>query len=107
MSSSRAAAIAAVTALSLGGVAAAASLQDVQRKGRLHVAVYREFAPFSDDGKGVDVDLARALAAKLGVEAEIETFHEADDVDGDLRNVIWKGHFLRNAPLADVMMHVP
>jgi ABC-type amino acid transport substrate-binding protein len=108
MSTSRAAAVAAVTALSLvGGVAAAASLQDVQRKGRLHVAVYREFAPFSDDGKGVDVDLAKALAAKLGVEAEIEMIREADDVDGDLRNVIWKGHYLRNAPLADVMMHVP
>jgi polar amino acid transport system substrate-binding protein len=61
MSTSRAAAVAAVTALSLvGGVAAAASLQDVQRKGRLHFAVYREFAPFSDDGKGVDVDLAKA-----------------------------------------------
>jgi hypothetical protein len=39
--------------------------------------------------------------------AEIMSFKDGETVDDDLRNVIWKGHFLWNQPLADVMMHVP
>jgi ABC-type amino acid transport substrate-binding protein len=89
-------------------MAASASVpEDIKQKGRLRVAVYHEFAPFSNDEKGVDVDIASALAAKLGVAAEISSFPDAEKVDDDLRNVVWKGHYLLNQPLADVMMHVP
>jgi polar amino acid transport system substrate-binding protein len=99
----------AVAAASLGvATAAAGSLQDVRDAGRLRVGVYVDFAPFSDaDGKGIDVDVAQALAAKLGLAADVFSFKDADDVDGDLRNVVWKGHYLRKERLADVMMHVP
>jgi polar amino acid transport system substrate-binding protein len=88
-------------------LASAGVPEEIKQKGRLRVAVYHEFPPFSDDEKGIDVDVGSALAAKLGVAAEITSFPDAEKVDDDLRNVVWKGHYLRNEPLADVMMHVP
>lgn len=87
--------------------APAASLEDVKREGTLRVAVYRDYAPFADEGQGIDVDVAKALAAKLGVAAEVKGYPDADDIDGDLRNIIWRGHPLWREKLADVMMHVP
>jgi polar amino acid transport system substrate-binding protein len=73
----------------------------------LRVAVYGDFAPFSSDEKGLDVDVARALAAKLGTTADVVSFKAGEAMDDDLRNVVWKGHYLRKEQLADVMMHVP
>jgi ABC-type amino acid transport substrate-binding protein len=93
-------------ALAVSG-ASAGSLQDTRQSGRLRVAVYGDYAPFSDDGEGIDVDVARAAAARMGLSVEITTFKEGDSVDDDLRNMIWRGHYLRKEPLADVMMHVP
>ncbi len=87
--------------------APAASLDDVKRAGSLKVAVYKDYAPFADEGEGIDVDVGKALAAKLGVQAEVKGYPDADDVDGDLRNIIWRGHPLWREKLADVMMHVP
>ncbi len=78
----------------------------IGRDGLLRVAVYDDFAPYSDAGKGVDVDIAKALAAKLGLTAQIVGFKAGDDMDDDLRNMVWKGHYLRGQP-ADVMMRVP
>jgi len=88
-------------------VASAATLEEIRKAGRLHVAVYHEHAPFSDDGKGIDVDVAKALAEKLGLVAEVKAYPDADSIDGDLRNIIWRGHPLWRERLADVMMHVP
>ncbi len=87
--------------------APAASLDEVKRSGQLHVAVYRDYAPFADQGQGIDVDVANALADKLGVKAEVKGYPDADNIDGDLRNIIWRGHPLWRERLADVMMHVP
>ncbi len=87
--------------------APAASLEEVKRTGTLHVAVYKDYAPFADEGQGIDVDVAKALAAKLGVAAEVKGYPDADDIDGDLRNIVWRGHHLWRERLADVMMHVP
>jgi polar amino acid transport system substrate-binding protein len=75
--------------------------------GRLVVAVYKDNAPFSDEEKGIDVDVGKALAAKVGLTPEVREYPAADDVDGDLRNIIWRGHHLWRGKLADVMMHVP
>jgi polar amino acid transport system substrate-binding protein len=99
--------LAAVAACSMASAASAASLAEIKQSGKLRVAVYNEYAPFSDEGRGIDVDVARALAERLGVAAEIVGFRDADSVEDDLRNVIWKGHYLRQQKLADVMMHVP
>ncbi len=96
-----------VLALVAAAPAAAATLEELKKEGILHVAVYREYAPFADDGKGIDADVGKALAKKLGLEGEVKGYPDADDVDGDLRNIIWRGHPLWRQRLADVMMHVP
>jgi ABC-type amino acid transport substrate-binding protein len=85
----------------------AASLEEIRKSGQIKIAVYNEYAPFHDDGKGIDVDVAKALAAKMGLTAEVKGYPDADSVDGDLRNIIWKGHPLWREKLADVMMHIP
>ena len=82
------------------------ALEKVQQRGVLTVALYKDFAPFSDDGKGIDVDLAEALAAKLGVKMSPLWFNANDNVDGDLRKMVWKGTPIGYGP-ADLMMHVP
>ena len=81
-------------------------LDDMRQKGRLRVAVYNDFPPYSFDGRGVDVDLGKALAERLGVKAEISWFNADEDMNSDLRNMVWKGHYLGTQP-ADVMLHVP
>lgn len=88
----------------------AANLDDIRASGVLKVAVYRDFPPFSfvKDGElnGTDVELARAIGKKLGVTVNFMPITPADDVDGDLRNAVWKGHYLGGGT-ADLMMHVP
>lgn len=74
--------------------------------GTLKVAIYNELAPFSDKGQGIDADLAAALAAKLGLKLALLPFNAGDDLNDDLRNMVWKGHYLGYGP-ADVMLHVP
>ena len=82
------------------------ALQKIQQRGVLTVALYKDFAPFSDNGKGIDVELAEALAGKLGVKMTPLWFTAADDVAGDLRKMVWKGTPIGYGP-ADLMMHVP
>ncbi len=79
--------------------------------GELKVAVYKDFAPYSfEDGgqpRGVDVDLAKALAKALGVRLELVWAPAGEKLDDDLRDYIWRGNQLRNQQLADLMMRVP
>ena len=82
------------------------ALQKIQQRGVLTVALYKDFAPFSDNGKGIDVELAEALAGKLGVKMTPLWFTAADDVAGDLLKMVWKGTPIGYGP-ADLMMHVP
>ena len=72
----------------------------------LRVAVYKDFPPYSYEGKGIDVDLAKALAEHLGMRPEVAFFVAGEDMNDDLRNMVWKGHYLGNRP-GDLMMHVP
>ena len=81
-------------------------MDSIRKRGRLKVAVYNNFPPYSDAGKGIDVELGEALAAKLGLKVEIIGFLAGEDMGDDLRNMVWKGHYLRGEP-ADVMMRVP
>lgn len=82
------------------------ALAGIQQRGILTVALYRDFAPFSDDGRGIDLDLAEALAAKLGVKMTPLWFNAGDRMEDDLRKMVWKGTPIGYGP-ADVMMHVP
>jgi ABC-type amino acid transport substrate-binding protein len=74
--------------------------------GILKVAVYNDLAPFSSHGQGIDADLGAALAGKLGLKLALLPFDAGDDLGDDLRNMVWKGHYLGYGP-ADVMLHVP
>ncbi|MBR7637020.1 transporter substrate-binding domain-containing protein [Janthinobacterium lividum] len=85
---------------------ARADWQKVQQSGSLKVAVYNEFAPFSDKGVGIDIDIAEALAKKLGLKLSLLPFPAGENLNDDLRNMVWKGHYLGYGP-ADVMLHVP
>jgi polar amino acid transport system substrate-binding protein len=98
--------LAAVVVLAAVLPAAADDLEGIRKRGRLRIAVYNDFPPYSAGGKGIDVDLGRAIARKLGLEAEIVGFDADEDMNDDLRNMVWKGHYLGTQP-ADVMLHVP
>lgn len=91
-------------------VAGARPFDDVKESGVLRIAIYRDNAPFSDevDGKlvGIDVDLARAVAAKIGVTPEVRLIDASENVDGDMRLTLWRGD-LAGSALADLMLHVP
>ncbi|ETI61050.1 ABC transporter substrate-binding protein [Sphingobium sp. C100] len=101
-------------AMALGGalpaLAPAAPLAKVRDLGVLRVAVYGDNRPWSweKDGTlvGIDVDLAKALAGKLGVRADLAQITADESVDDDLRNAVWKGGLLGFMP-ADIMLHVP
>jgi ABC-type amino acid transport substrate-binding protein len=80
--------------------------EKIQQKGTLTVALYKEYAPFSDDGRGIDLELAQALAAKLGVKLSALWFTAGEKMDDDLRKMVWRGTPIGFGP-ADFMMHVP
>lgn len=87
--------------------ASADALSAIRQRGRLRVAVYNDFPPYAmAGGKGIDAEIARAIAAKLGVAAEVVGYNADEDMNDDLRNMVWKGHYLGAQP-SDVMMHVP
>lgn len=94
----------------LPGMTHAAPLGKVKELGVLRVVVYKDNRPWSweEGGKlvGLDVDLAHALAAKLGVRADIAELVSDESVDDDLRHGVWKGGLLGFAP-GDLMLHIP
>jgi ABC-type amino acid transport substrate-binding protein len=82
------------------------ALARIRARGTLTIGLYHELPPFHVDGKGIEVEMANALAKALGVKASILPFHAGENMDDDLRNMVWKGHYLGWGP-ADVLMHVP
>ncbi|WP_210397426.1 substrate-binding periplasmic protein [Motiliproteus sediminis] len=106
-------------ALLVATVAQARSYDDVVASGYLKVAVYDNYPPYSfmqqGEPRGVDVEIAKALAAGLGVRLELSWMIPDESLDDDLRNYIWKGPVLEREadatmlkrPVADVMMRVP
>ncbi|MHB1373134.1 MAG: substrate-binding periplasmic protein [Thauera sp.] len=96
----------ALALLAASPVRAAAAELELQQPGTLRVAVYANFAPYSAAGKGIDVALGRALAERLGLQPQIVEFPADENMNDDLRNMVWRGHYLGHKP-ADVMLHVP
>lgn len=82
------------------------TLDRLRQKGTLTVAVYQDLPPFHVAGKGIEVGLAEALARALGLKLSLLPFQAGEDMGDDLRNMVWKGHYLGFGP-ADVMLHVP
>lgn len=79
--------------------------------GEIKVAVYKDFAPYSfEDGatpRGVDVELAQALAEALGVRLKLIWAPAGEKLDDDLRDYIWRGSPLHHHQLADLMLRAP
>lgn len=95
----------------LPSFAAAQAELELQRPGMLRIAVYADFPPYSGGGKGVEIELGKALAARLNLLPDIIEFVADEDMGDDLRNMVWRGHWrgtqnMGHAP-ADVMLHVP
>lgn len=102
---STAALLLAAVALAMPG-SAFADMAKIRQSGSLKVAVYKDMAPFSSEAGGIDVDLAEALARKLGLKLALLPFPAGEELGDDLRNMVWKGHYLGYGP-ADLMLHVP
>lgn len=83
-----------------------ANLNDIKIRGQLKVALYKEFPPFSNEGRGIDVEIAGKIAEKLRVKLDILWFPADENVEDDLRNFLWKGHYLGYGT-ADIMFHIP
>ena len=95
------------------------SLEEIEEKGRIKIAVYEDFRPFSfiDDNKliGIDVEIAGRIAAELGVRLELMAVQADENVDADLRNHIWRGPRIGARSegsiavdsVANLMLHVP
>jgi ABC-type amino acid transport substrate-binding protein len=82
------------------------ALQRIRERGSLIVGVYNEMPPFHAAGRGIDVALAGALAKALEVKLSLLPFNADENMNDDLRNLVWKGHYLGFGP-ADVLLHVP
>ena len=82
------------------------ALERIRAKGRLSVGLYNDLPPFHVKGQGIEVRLAEALARELGVGLNLLPFTAGENMDDDLRNMVWKGHYLGFGP-ADVLLHVP
>ncbi len=86
--------------------AEARDLAEVRSSGTLRIGVYKDFSPYADAGRGIDVDLGRALAERLGVKPDVRSYDADENMNDDLRNIVWKGTVL-GPGVSDVMMHVP
>lgn len=85
-------------------------LELVRARGAIEIAVYADFPPYSSgttpaQARGIDVDLAAAIAEKLGVKLKLRLIAAGESVSDDLKNHVWKGHYLGGG-VADVMLHV-
>ena len=96
--------------VALAAPALARPLDEVIETKVLRICVYEDNEPFSwtKDGEatGIDVEIGKALATKLGVAPEIIIRMQGEKVDQDLRYNIVRGT-LGGGIAGDVMMHVP
>lgn len=81
-------------------------LDKIRKRGSLVVGLYKDMPPFHVAGAGIDVDLGQALATEMGLSFTALPFDAGENMQDDLRSMVWKGHYLGYGP-ADVLMHVP
>jgi polar amino acid transport system substrate-binding protein len=91
--------------------ALARPLDEVMAAKSIRIIAYRENKPFSwkdEQGKlrGIDVDIAKAIAADLGVRAEIILRMPGESADDDVRVNVWQGP-RTGGGVGDVVLHVP
>ncbi|MEK8032781.1 transporter substrate-binding domain-containing protein [Ideonella sp. DXS29W] len=81
-------------------------LARIRERGSLIVGLYQDMPPFHADGRGIDMALGQALAQQMGLGFRPLPFQAGENMGDDLRNMVWKGHYLGWGP-ADVLLHVP
>lgn len=83
----------------------------IMEEGVLRVALYQNFPPYSfeQEGqpRGVDYELAKALAEGLGLTLQVIWAPPGEKLDDDLRDYIWRGRVTAQGELADLMLRVP
>ncbi|WP_461518680.1 substrate-binding periplasmic protein [Porticoccus sp.] len=88
----------------------ARTLDDIAESGYISIAVYRDFPPYSymNEGApaGIDIELGAKIAQRLGYKPRWFWLTADESVDDDLRNAVWKGHYLGGG-VADIMLRVP
>ena len=86
-----------------------ADLDKVRASGVLKVAVW-DNAPYSDGrgnrARGCGRGAGTGPGARLGLKLQLLPFDAGENMNDDLRNMVWRGHYLGYGP-ADVMLHVP
>jgi ABC-type amino acid transport substrate-binding protein len=86
------------------------TLDEVRAKGRIRIAFYRDYRPFSyeEEGRwtGIDLEIARLIADGLGVALEPMPLTAGETVDDDLRNAVWRG-LVVDKSWANLLLHVP
>lgn len=91
--------------------AGARPLDEVKASKTLRVIAYRDNKPFSykdEAGKlyGIDVEIGRAIARELGVEAEIILRMPGETADDDVRVNVWQGP-RTGGGVGDIVLHIP
>ncbi|RJX75613.1 amino acid ABC transporter substrate-binding protein [Vibrio sinensis] len=88
----------------------ARSYDDIIESNEITVAIYRDYPPFSyqQDGValGIDIEIAKHIAKEMDVELHLRWMTADENVEDDLRNNLWKGHYLKRT-VADLMLRVP
>ena len=88
----------------------ARTIEEIKESGNIIIAIYENFPPYSfiEDGveKGIDIELGKEIASSLGVKPIWYWTGSDENLEDDLRNVIWKGHIIHKTK-ADVMLRVP
>ena len=95
------------------------SLEEIREKGRIKIAVYEDFRPFSfvenGDLVGIDVEIAKAISNALNLRLELMAVQADETVDADLRNHVWRGPRIGARSegsiavdgVANLMLHIP
>lgn len=86
-------------------------LDEVLASKTLRVIAYLDNKPFSymdekEEPRGIDVDIGRAIAKDLGVEAEIILRMPGETADDDVRVNVWQGP-RTGGGVGDVVLHIP
>ncbi len=86
------------------------SLDRIREDGWIEVALYENYKPWSwaEGGRpqGIDVEIARLIAADLGVVARIRLVQPGETLDADLLNYVYRGAAV-GGHVSDLMGHVP